>query len=266
MEIKEKILKAYKQSPHFNLSFKDISDYINELYMPDTLVFESHKAYVDYRNNLPKYVYDNIRNGAGETGRNVDGTIYAIPEPKDEETEKIERFIKFEDKRKKLVEIIKLQSELFSKDTSRKGLEFFNNLRDKINILFEEVLDIDKQSQEKQKKKKLKVKKQKYVWQIIVPYLVSGQINELQKNEKYSVLDAKEFTRIFIKKTEIPLTVEQVRPYFQSTLFKSNNSPKDLYSENKLRAIVNFCEKESLEIIDNHFLNKIKKYNIDYNS
>ncbi|MCD9621882.1 hypothetical protein [Tenacibaculum maritimum] len=148
MKAKEPILKAYEQSPHFNLSNKEIGTYIDELYMPYTLTFKKNDEYLNYRKKLPRYSYPDKRTGAGETGRIVDGIIYVIPEPKETETKKIEKFIQIEGKRKKLVEIKQLQVQLFSKETERKGLDCYNEIKNRIEILFKDVLDIDKLQEE----------------------------------------------------------------------------------------------------------------------
>lgn len=263
MKAKEPILKAYEQSPHFNLSFEEIGTYIDELYMPYTLTFKKHEEYLNYRKKLPRYSYPDKRNGAGETGRNVDGIIYVIPEPKEDETEKIEKFILIEDKRKKLVEIKRLQVQLFSKSTERKGLECYKEIKNRIEILFKDILDIDKPEEEILNKEKEKDEKVPPHWHAIAPFLISGQINKLQQNG-YGNLEAKDFTKIVLKEYKIPLTVGQIRPYLQSTLFTSNSTAKDLYSKSKIIALIKFSKDNNLEIKDNNLLRKIKEYNLEY--
>lgn len=151
MKAKDIILKAYQKRPKFQLTNKHIANYINELYLPDTKIFNTHKDYLKYRESLPRYSYPDERNGAGEIGRNIDEIIYVIPDPRKDEKDKIERFIKIEDKRKKLIDIKLLQQKLYSKETEREGLDSFNKIKEEIENLFENVLEVEQKENIKTK-------------------------------------------------------------------------------------------------------------------
>lgn len=237
MKAREIIFKAYEQRPQFILTTQQIVDYIDELYLPHTKIFHNNDDYMKYRETLPRYSYTDERNGAGESGRKINGIIYVIPDPNEGELNKIEAFIKIEDKRKKLIDLRVLQRELYSKKTERSGLDSHNKIKNRIEILFEDVLEIRKD--EKNAKNKT------HDWHKIVPFLISGQINKLQQ-EGNGNLEAKAFSDVILKKYKIPLKNNQIRPYIQSTFFNTNSSTKNLYSENKVIAIIEFRDRKSV--------------------
>ncbi|WP_281979523.1 hypothetical protein [Tenacibaculum mesophilum] len=105
-----------------------------------------------------------------------------------------------------------------------------------------------------------KVKKIKqYKWHSLIEPLVSGKISGIQKNTN-QYLNKTDLSKKVIYTLNLDLKVGDIAPYIYYSFIENKEDTKNLFSENKVKAIYEYCMKNNIEITDDVFLSKIKQY------
>lgn len=101
-----------------------------------------------------------------------------------------------------------------------------------------------------------------YKWHVLITPLVNGSINEIYQNYGDQI-EAKELSTIIISKLNLETTVENIRPYIQSSFTSKTNSRKNLFGKEKIKKIIAYCKKKEIKITDAYFLKKVKDLKLD---